>query len=204
MKVRNREKKNMKNNSALVNLVLSAMFLAIGIILPFFTGQIPRVGQMLLPMHIPVILCGLICGWQCGLTVGIILPLMRSFLFHAPALYPTAIAMAFELGAYGGVVGFLYGRSKWKCMAALYRSMLISMAAGRIVWGAAMLILLGINGTGFTVNAFLAGAFLNAIPGIVIQLILIPALMVVLNRTRIVQFSKKKAPCARTEQKIGK
>ena len=46
------------------NLVLSAMLLAVGIVLPFFTGQIPKVGSMLLPMHLPVLVCGLVCGWQ--------------------------------------------------------------------------------------------------------------------------------------------
>ncbi|MBO4981180.1 MAG: ECF transporter S component [Lachnospiraceae bacterium] len=193
----------MKKNSALLNLVLSAMFLAIGLILPFFTGQVPQVGKMLLPMHIPVILCGLICGWPYGLTVGLILPLLRSFLFSAPILYPTAVAMAFELAAYGGVVGFLYGKSRWKCIVSLYRSMLLAMVAGRVVWGIAMVILLGISGGTFTISAFLAGAFLNAIPGIVIQLILIPALMVILNRTRMVQFSEKKASCTSAGQKNG-
>ena len=48
------------------NLVLSAMLLAVGIVLPFFTGQIPKVGSMLLPMHLPVLVCGLVCGWQIG------------------------------------------------------------------------------------------------------------------------------------------
>ena len=58
---------NAKQNKTVVKLTLSAMFLAIGLVLPFFTGQIPQIGNMLLPMHIPVLLCGLICGWQWGL-----------------------------------------------------------------------------------------------------------------------------------------
>ena len=98
-------------HSALKNLVLSAMFLAIGIVLPFFTGQIPQIGKMLLPMHLPVFLCGLICGWQYGLAVGLILPVMRSSIFFMPAMFPTAIAMSFELAAYGAVAGFLSKRS---------------------------------------------------------------------------------------------
>ena len=65
-------------NDKIKKLTLSAMFLAIGMILPFFTGQIPRIGNMLLPMHIPVLLCGLICGWQYGAAVGLVLPLLRS------------------------------------------------------------------------------------------------------------------------------
>ena len=120
----------MKNRS-LKNLVLSAMFLAIGFVLPFFTGQIPAVGKMLLPMHIPVLLCGLICGWQWGLGVGFILPLLRSLLFSMPAMYPTAAAMAFEMAAYGAVIGFLYARSKWQCVKALYKCLIPAMLAGR-------------------------------------------------------------------------
>ncbi len=172
------------------NLTLSAMFVAIGLVLPMITGSIPQIGNMLLPMHIPVFLCGLICGWQYGLAVGAILPLMRSFLFGMPPLYPVAIAMTFELATYGFVAGFLYNCSKWQCVIALYRSMLLAMLAGRIVWGAAEVILLGLSGSVFTWQAFMAGAVLNAIPGIVIQLTLIPALMVALNKTGLVKFKR--------------
>lgn len=172
------------------NLTLSAMFVAVGLVLPMITGNIPQIGNMLLPMHIPVFLCGLICGWQYGLVVGTILPLMRSFLFGMPPLYPVAIAMTFELAAYGFVAGFLYNRSKWQCIIALYHSMLIAMLAGRIVWGAAEVILLGVSGSVFTWQAFMAGAILNAIPGIVIQLTLIPALMVALSKTGLVKFKQ--------------
>ena len=89
-------------------IVLCAMFLAAGMVLPFFTGQIPQIGSMLLPMHIPVFLCGLICGGKYGAMVGFVLPLMRSAIFVMPPMYPTAAAMAFELAAYGFIVGFLY------------------------------------------------------------------------------------------------
>ncbi len=184
-------KSEKKRSSSVKNMVLSAMFLAIGIILPFFTGQVPQIGNMLLPMHIPVLLCGLICGWKYGLAVGIITPLLRSFLFPTPILYPNAIAMAFELGTYGLVVGFWYQRSKWKCIVSLYRSMLLAMVCGRVVWGVVMIFLLGAKGNVFTLEAFLAGAFLNAIPGIVLQLLVIPAIMMALHKTRMVQFSKK-------------
>lgn len=103
-------------------LTLSAMFFAVGLILPFFIGQIPMIGQMLLPMHIPVLLCGLIVGWQYGLAVGFFLPLVRSVLFGMPAMFPNAVSMAFELAAYGLVIGWLYGHSRWKCVKSLYRS----------------------------------------------------------------------------------
>jgi len=178
------------------DLTLSAMFIAIGLVLPMITGNIPQIGSMLLPMHIPVFLCGLICGWQYGLAVGAILPLMRSFLFGMPPLFPVAIAMTFELATYGFVAGFLYNRSKWQCVIALYRSMLLAMLAGRIVWGAAEVVLLGLSGSAFTWQAFMAGAILNAIPGIVIQLTLIPALMVALDKTGLVKFKRVQSKTA--------
>ena len=89
------------------NLTLSAMFLAIGMVLPFLTGQIPEVGNMMLPMHIPVLLCGLICGWQYGAVLGFVLPLIRYFVFGMPVLFPTGTAMAFELMTYGLVIGLV-------------------------------------------------------------------------------------------------
>ena len=126
-------------------ITLSAMFIAIGIVLPFFTGQIRQIGSMLLPMHLPVFLCGLICGWQYGAAVGFILPLLRSFLFGMPPMYPMAAAMSFELATYGLVAGLMYQRSHWKCILALYRSLITAMVAGRIVWGIAEIILLGMD-----------------------------------------------------------
>lgn len=168
------------------NLTLAAMFLALGLVLPFLTGQIPAVGNMLLPMHIPVLLCGLLCGWQYGLAVGFILPILRSFLFSMPPMFPTAISMAFELATYGFVIGILYARSKWRCIVSLYRSMLVSMLAGRAVWGLVQMLLLGIGEGGFTFAAFLSGAFLNAVPGILLQLILVPAIMLALRRAKLV------------------
>ena len=170
------------------NLTLSAMFLAIGMVLPFLTGQIPQIGNMMLPMHIPVLLCGLICGWQYGAVLGFVLPLLRYLVFGMPVLFPTGIAMAFELMTYGLVIGHVYSRSRWKCIIALYRALIAAMLAGRLVWAAAQVILLGVSGSVFTVQMFLAGAFLNAVPGIIIQLVLIPVVMAALGRTGLVHF----------------
>ncbi|MBQ6806867.1 MAG: ECF transporter S component [Lachnospiraceae bacterium] len=170
------------------NLTLSAMFVAIGLVLPFLTGQIPQLGSMLLPMHIPVFLCGLICGWRYGAVVGFVLPIMRYAIFGMPILFPTGISMAFELTTYGLVVGFWYEKSRWKCIISLYRSMLLAMLLGRIVWGFAQIILLGMSGNVFSWQMFMTGAFFNAIPGIIVQLILIPTIMLALNRTGLVHF----------------
>jgi thiamine transporter ThiT len=175
----------MKNK--LKNLVLSAMFIAIGLVLPFLTGQIPEIGNMLLPMHIPVMLSGLVCGWQYGAAVGLITPLLRSFIFGKPILFPSAVAMAFELAAYGLVIGLVFLLLKKKGIAALYISLITSMIAGRAVWGAAMWLIL-IGGDGFTLSAFVSGAFTTAIPGIILQLVLIPAIMIVLKRAKLVKF----------------
>ena len=173
-------------------LVLSAMFVTLGMILPFLTGQIKQIGNMLLPMHLPIMLCGLICGPWYGLAAGFLTPLLRSAVFGMPHLFPSAAAMAFELGAYGSVIGFLYNRSKWKCLVALLRSMVIAMLCGRAVWGLAMALFMGFSGDNFTWQAFLAGALLNAVPGIVLQFILIPSIMILLGRTKAIVLSKKK------------
>lgn len=173
----------MNKNKNLLNIVLSAMFLSLALVLPFLTGQIKEIGNMLLPMHIPVMLCGLICGWQYGLIVGALAPIMRSFLFSMPPMYPTAIGMAFELAAYGVLIGLLFSKSKWHCIKSLYISLIISMLGGRVVWGVAQSILLGLGDSGFTLSMFISGAFLKAIPGIILQLVLIPAVMLLLKKT---------------------
>lgn len=180
-------------NQKMKTMVLAAMFLCLGLVLPFLTGQIKVVGKMLLPMHMPVFLCGLICGWQYGLAVGFITPLLRSLLFGMPFMYPNAVAMAFELATYGFVSGFLYSHSRWQCVRALYRCLIIAMLAGRAVWGVVEVLLLGIGTDGFTMEAFVAGALLDSIPGIIIQLILIPLIMVLLHKAKIVHFKKDMA-----------
>ena len=177
-------------NEPIRKLTTTALFLALGLVLPLLTGQIRQIGNMLLPMHIPVFLCALICGWQYGAAMAFVLPLLRSVTFGMPPMYPTAISMAFELGTYALVVGLLYAKSRWQCTRALYRCMILAMIAGRLVWGAVQTVLLGLGGQSFTLQAFLAGALLNAIPGILIQLVLIPAVMVALDRTKLVPFRK--------------
>lgn len=162
-------------------LTYAALYLAIALALPFLTGQIPEIGAMLAPMHIPVLLCGFICGWPWGLAVGLIAPLLRSVLFGMPALYPTAIAMTFELAAYGALAGVLY-RHLPRRIWSVYVSLILAMLGGRIVWGAAEYLLLLERGTAFTPELFLAGAVLNAIPGIILHIVLIPVLVIALEK----------------------
>ena len=172
------------------NFVLAAMFMALGLVLPFLTGQIQQIGNMLLPMHLPVLVCGLICGWQYGAVVGFVLPLLRFALFGMPPIYPMGVSMAFELAAYGFLVGWLYSHSRWQCIISLYRCLIAAMVGGRLVWGAVRVLLSGVAGQAFTWEMFLSGALLTAIPGIVLQLTLIPALMLALDRTGLVKFRR--------------
>lgn len=176
----------MKENR--INLiVLAAMFLSIGFILPIFTNQIKEIGDTLLPMHIPVMLCGLICGGKYGFCVGLILPLLRGVIFGMPPLYPNAIWMSIELAVYGLVIGFLYSRLNFKNVKGIYISLIISMISGRIAWGISKAILLGLGGKSFTVSMFITGGFIDAIPGIILQLIIIPSVMVLLNKRKILK-----------------
>ena len=162
-------------------LTYAALYLALAMVLPFVTGQIPEIGSALCPMHIPALLCGFMCGWPWGLAVGFIAPLLRSVLFGMPALFPGAVAMAFELAVYGGMAGFLR-RKLPRRKGMLYAVLLISMIAGRLVWGAVRVILAGLSGSSFTWALFLAGAVTNAVPGIILQLVLIPVLVAALER----------------------
>ena len=166
------------------NLSLSGLFLALGLLLPFLTAQVPSIGNMLLPMHIPVLLCGFVCGWPYGLVVGFILPLLRSLLFTMPPIYPQALTMAFELAAYGLVSGLLYQMLPKKPVG-VYLSLLISMIAGRVVWGVAAMVFYPLAGIAFGWKMFFTLAVTNAIPGIVLQLILIPILVFALQRAKL-------------------
>lgn len=162
-------------------LVLSAMFLALAFVMPFLTGQIPQVGSMLCPMHIPVLLCGFFCGAPWGLAVGFIAPILRSFTLGMPPMFPTAFCMAFELAAYGFIAGWLHNKLPKKKLN-VYVSLLSAMVIGRLVWGIVMFCCMGLNVSRFGFSAFLAGAVLNAVPGIVVQIILIPILVITLEK----------------------
>lgn len=162
-------------------LTLSAMFLALAFVMPFLTGQIPQIGAMLCPMHIPVLLCGFFCGAPWGLGVGFIAPLLRSITLGMPYMFPTAVCMAFELATYGFVAGFLHNKLPKK-KVNVYVSLLCAMIIGRFVWGIVMFVCMGFDTSAFGLSAFMAGAVLNAVPGIVVQIVLIPLLVITLEK----------------------
>ena len=166
-----------------LTLTYAALCLALGLVLPFLTGQIPSIGKALAPMHIAVFLCGFLCGGPYGLLIGFIMPLLRTAIFGMPQV-PDAICMAFELAAYGFLSGFLYSRLPKK-VYNIYISLLAAMVFGRLVWGVARLCLAGISGTAFTLTAFWAGAVTVAMPGIICHIVLIPILVMALEKTKM-------------------
>ena len=168
-------------NLDIKRMVLAALFIAIGMILPFVTAQVPSIGRMLLPMHIPVLLSGFVVGWPYGMAIGLILPLFRSFLLGMPPLFPTALAMTFELGAYGFLTGFLYEFLPKKSVY-IYTNLIVSMLGGRLVWGIVSLFLYGLNNQTFSWQLFMGGAFLNAVPGIILQILVVPVIVIALER----------------------
>ena len=170
----------MKKNN-IMRLSLSAMLLALGLVLPFLTGQIPEIGSMLLPMHLPALICGFVCGWQWGIAVGFVMPLLRSVLFGMPPMIPTALCMAFELAAYGGAAGLLY--RKLSCRGRTIISLVGAMLIGRAVWGVvSMVVYRALLDKTFALAAFWMSGFVNAWPGMVLQLILVPLVVKALER----------------------
>ncbi|MBE6776483.1 MAG: ECF transporter S component [Ruminococcaceae bacterium] len=166
----------MKRNN-IHNLSLSAMFLALTFLLPLLTGQIPQLGERFCPMHLPVFLCGYLCSGPWGLAVGFIAPLLRSVTVGVPApFFPKAFSIAFELAAYGFISGSLY-RLLPKKKSNLYLSLVVSMVLGRLVRGFVQLCCVGLDVTEYTFSAFWTVSVVNALPGIIIQLLLIPVLV---------------------------
>lgn len=178
----------MKRHQKLLKMILSAMFLALAYVMPFLTGQIPTIGNMLCPMHIPVILCGFICGWQYGLLIGFIAPLFRSLTLGMPPIFPTAVSMAFELATYGAISGLMY-KILPKKKSYIYVALLSAMLVGRLVWGLVMFACMSISGNEFTFAVFIAGAFTNAIPGILVQIVIIPILVMVIDKQKILHLT---------------
>ncbi len=168
----------------LKKLTLAGMFLALCLALPFLTGQIPQIGSALAPMHIPVLLCGFVCGAPYGLAVGFIAPLLRFALFSMPPIMPTGIAMAFELATYGLMTGLMYKRLPQK-NTYIYITLVSSMLMGRVVWGLARFLIAGLQNTNFTFEMFLAGAFINAVPGIICHIVLIPFIVMALRKAKL-------------------
>lgn len=173
-------------------LVTAGLLTAIGVILPIIlrnmtplqaaiSSLIPgqQIGAILLPMHLPVLLCGFICGWKYGIICGLIIPFLTNLFNGGVPPIPVAISMAFELAAYGGICGFLN-----KKKLPVFISLISAMLVGRVVMGIANVIINGLEGNPYGIKMYLTGAFIAAWPGIIIQLILIPIILTALKKSR--------------------
>ena len=140
-----------------------------------------RIGSIISPMHIPVLLSGFLCGIPYAAFCGFILPLLAFALTGMPPIYPVGLAMIFELATYGGVAAALYKITKGK----IYPSLIGAMLCGRVVMGVAYAIIFGIAGIPYGMATFVSAAFVTALPGIIIQLIVVPAIVYVLKKARL-------------------
>lgn len=170
-----------KNKYYVRNLVIASLFLAMAFVLPFFTANDMQLGNMLCLMHIPILLCGFICGPIYGLGVGIIAPLLRSLILQRPPLMPTAVCMAVELAVYGLITGLMYKKLPKKT-PYVYVSLVTAMLVGRLAWGAVKYAIMAFGTKAFTLSMFWTDGFVTAVPGIVVQLILIPAILAVYQK----------------------
>ena len=171
-------------NANIKKLVLSGVLLALCMVLPLLTGQIPQIGRALSPMHIPVLICGFVCGWKWGLALGLIAPPLRYAIFGMPPIFPDGVAMMFELAAYGAACGVLY-KLLPKKIPYIYITLISSMLIGRIIWAAARVVLSFVSNTKFAWSLFISGAFINAVPGIILHIVLVPLVVVALKKARL-------------------
>ena len=169
--------------SNIKRMTLSALCVALCVVLPIAFHVIPNAGAVLLPMHIPVLLCGLVCGWQYGLLCGILGPLVSSVLTGMP---PAAIlpGMMVECGMYGCVGGMMMERVRTGSLYGdLYICLPVAMLAGRVISGIVKALILT---PGLSFTAWATASFVTALPGISVQLIMLPTLVVALNRAGLV------------------
>jgi hypothetical protein len=157
-------------------LVLSGLLLAIGIFLPMIFHSMGIMGQVFLPMHIPVLIGGFLLSPYLAFIVGVLTPILSASFTGMPVIFPMGIIMAFELATYGIVASLAIRRFK------VIPSLIISLIAGRIVAGLTVFFLVQFIGLKMDPIIFVKGAIITGLPGIVIQLILIPMLISKLKR----------------------
>lgn len=172
---------NYKERKKIKKMVISGLCLALCMLLPFLTGQIPKIGQVLSPMHIPVLLCGFLCGPLWGGVVGFVAPALRFVLFQSPPLMPIGISMMFELATYGMITGLIYNKRHRK-KRNLFLALFLAMLLGRIVWGAVMSLIAHYGGLEFTNKIFFAQAFVTAFPGIIFHILIIPPILLLIEK----------------------
>ncbi len=165
--------------------VTAAVCMALCVVLPMAFHAIPNAGTLLSPMHLPVLLCGLVCGWPFGLLCGLAGPLLSSLItgMPGPAYLPS---MMIELAVYGLVSGLLiHFVHTGKKVADLYISLLAAMVTGRVLAGLARGLFFAPGA--YSLKLWATGYFVSSLPGIVLQLVLVPVLYLALKRAKLVQ-----------------
>lgn len=171
-------------------LIMALICLAISVVLPMLTDQVPRFGQGLRPMHIPVLIAGFSCGPVIGFVVGLAAPMLSLLIHGVPAFMPMGFAMGLELATYGLIAGLLYSQLPRKT-ESIYVSLITAMIVGRIVWGASMIVLSGRAQTQFTYQMFMKYAFIDAMPAILFHIVLIPAVVIALEKANLTYRGRK-------------
>lgn len=176
-----------KRDQTIKNLCLSGMFLALALLFPFLTANNRELGNILCLMHLPIFVCGIVCGPLHGAVVGITAPLLRSFMVGMPPFPAVAVPMAAELAVYGALVGVFCALFPKKTVW-LYPNLLLSMVLGRIVSVVTKYFLYSLGKTEFTLSMVLQMNFITTLPGVMLQLALIPALIFVLKKRGVMRF----------------
>lgn len=168
--------------SIVKRMVTTAICVAMCVVLPLAFHAIPNAGAVMLPMHIPVLLCGLVCGWQYGFVCGLIGPLLSSFTgMPSMAVLP---GMMVECAVYGLVTGILMRLVRTgKPTADLYISMVSAMFLGRLLSGFAKSLVFAPGTAPF---AWVTTSLVTGIPGIIVQLVVMPVLVLALTRAGLI------------------
>lgn len=179
----------MQRNDSLYRLLITAILLSVGMVLPFLTGQLQSFGQLISPLHIPAFICGLTCGWGWGAALGFVLPILRGLIFGMPPFPAVGLPMAFELLFYGLITGLAYPllrkALKDKRLLAMLIAMIAAMIVGRCAGGAAKAVMMGLQGQGYAFSAFFASYFTGTVVGAVIHLIVCPLIVLALEKAKL-------------------
>lgn len=174
----------MKKMSPVKKSIITAVSIALCVVLPQAFHAIPNAGSIYCPMHIPVLLCGLICGWQYGLLCGIAGPLVSALITGMP---PAAVlpGMLVECAAYGALTGLMMQLVHTKKVYPdLYISLLVAMLGGRIISGIAKALIFSAGS--YSMTAWVTGSFVTSLPGIIVHLVLIPSIVYALMKAKLI------------------
>lgn len=159
-------------------IVISGLLISIGVLLPIVFHSMSMGGQVFLPMHIPVLIAGMLLGPLYGGVVGVITPILSSFFTGMPPTFPMLPIMIFELGTYGLTSGYFSKVFPKK----IYMSLVAAMFDGRISAGLVVFVLSRFFGANIKPLIFLKGAIITGLPGMLIQLIVIPPIVIALKK----------------------